>query len=86
MGKLYLPLVLGTLYVILGTFGLVSGTWYLRQSDPNMAEGCVEEQGNGYAILSNISTNGYLVLSTWYLVLSTWYMRQFDPNMAEGYV
>ena len=20
---------------------------YLRQSDPNMAEGCVEEQGNG---------------------------------------
>ena len=24
---------------------------YLRQSDPNMAEGCVEEQGNGWVLI-----------------------------------
>ena len=24
---------------------------YLRQSDPNMAEGCVEEQGNGWGLI-----------------------------------
>ena len=41
-----------------------------------MAEGCVEEQGNGYMIFAD----WYLVLAIWYFGLGTWYIPQLARN------